>query len=168
MISDKEKQLRDSLANKEYREALAVEHVNTTLAIQIRKMRESQQWSQSDLAARLGKHQETISQWENPDYGRHTITTLKSLAATFDVALLVKFIPFSELVRDMLNLSEIRLSPPSFSEERTHISTLVSEASNFIIDTRDMDAYKPTPEDLEIPITSSTASVKVGKEWIHA
>ena len=65
MISDKERQIQDSLANKEYREALAVEHVNTTLAIQIRKMRENQnpQWKQSELADRLGKHQETISQW---------------------------------------------------------------------------------------------------------
>lgn len=116
MISDKERQLRDSLDNKEYREALATEHVNTTLAIQIRKMRENRYWRQGDLANLLGKHQETISQWENPDYGRHSITTLKALAATFDVALLVKFIPFSELVEDMVSLSEARLSPPSFSK----------------------------------------------------
>lgn len=118
MISDKERQIQESLAEKEYREALAVEHVNTTLAIQIRKMREHNQWSQSDLAERLGKHQETISQWENPDYGRYSISTLKELASAFDVALLVKFIPFSELVADMVNLSSVRLCPPTFDEER--------------------------------------------------
>jgi transcriptional regulator with XRE-family HTH domain len=132
MISDKERQIRDSLTNREYREALAVEHVNTTLAIQIRMMRENQQWKQSDLAARLGKHQETVSQWEDPDYGRHTMTTLKALAAAFDVALLVKFIPFSELVQDMVNLSETRLSPPSFSEEQYRALTSVSATSNLI------------------------------------
>ena len=110
MISEKERQIRDSLASKEYREALAIEHVNTTIAIQIRKMRENSQWSQNDLADRLGKHQQTISQWENLDYGRHSITTLKALASAFDVALLVKFIPFSELVEDMVSLSEKRLS----------------------------------------------------------
>lgn len=141
MISDKERQIQGSLANKEYREALAIEHVNTTLAIQIRKMRENRQWNQSDLADRSGKHQETISQWENPDYGRHSITTLKALAATFDVALLVKFIPFSELVEDMVSLSEIRLSPPSFSEEQHHVPALISVASNPMGDTKDMDAY---------------------------
>jgi transcriptional regulator with XRE-family HTH domain len=119
MISDKEHQIQDSLANKEYRDALAVEHVNTTLAIQIRKMREARQWNQSALAERLSKHQETISQWENPDYGRYSISTLKELASAFDVALLVKFIPFSELVEDMVHLSPIRLCPPSFDEERT-------------------------------------------------
>ncbi len=120
MISDKERQLLNSLDNKEYREALAIEHVNTTLAIQIRKMRENKQWNQSDLAECLGKHQETISQWENPDYGRYSLTTLKKLAAAFDVALLVKFIPFSELVRDMVNLSDTRLSPHSFAEEQAN------------------------------------------------
>ena len=155
MISGKERQIQDSLANKEYREALAIEHVNTTLAIQIRKMRESHQWRQNDLATLLGKHQETISQWENPDYGRHTITTLKALAATLDVALLIKFIPFSELVRDMLNLSEIRLSPPSFSEEHNHAQALVSEASNLAADTKDKDVYEVMPTD--ILTTASTA-----------
>ena len=140
MISDKERQLLDSLASNDYREALAVEHVNTTLAIQIRNMRENQQWSQNDLAGRLGKHQETISQWENPDYGRHSITTLKALAATFDVALLVKFISFSELVKDMVSLSEARLSPPSFSEEQYHTAASASVASTFMGNIEAMDA----------------------------
>lgn len=125
MISDKERQIRDSLTNQEYRKELAIEHVNTTLAIQIRKMRENHQWKQEQLADRLGKHQETISQWENSDYGRYSIMTLKELAATFDVALLVKFIPFSELVKDMADLSETRLSPPSFSDEQYHVTTSV-------------------------------------------
>ena len=132
MTSDKEKQLLASLDNKEYREALAIEHVNTTLAIQIRKMRENQnpQWSQSDLANRFGKHQTAISQWENPDYGRHSIKTLKELAGAFDVALLVKFIPFSELVKDMVSLSETRLSPPSFSEEQYHAQVPAWDTTN--------------------------------------
>lgn len=118
MISEKEKQLRDSLADKEYREALAVEHVNTTVAIQIHKMRECRHWSQSDLAEKLGKHQELISQWEDPDYGRYNIATLKAIAKAFDVALLVKFIPFSELVKDMTDLPETRLCPPNYEQDK--------------------------------------------------
>lgn len=140
MISDKERQLLNSLDTKEYREALAIEHVNTTLAIQTRMMRENHQWKQSDLAARLGKHQETVSQWESPDYGRHSMTTLKALAAAFDVALLVKFIPFSELVQDMVNLSETRLSPPSFGEEQYRALVAVSATSNLMEDVKVIDA----------------------------
>ena len=160
MISGKEKQLRDSLASKEYREALAIEHVNTTLAIQIRKMRENSQWRQSDLANCLGKHQEAISQWENPDYGRHSLTTLKSLAAAFDVALLVKFIPFSELVQDMVSLSETRLSPPSFSEERNYALTSVSVTTNLGEDTIDMDAYTLKANELVPIVNASTATIE--------
>ncbi len=159
MISDKERQIVNSLDNKEYREALAIEHVNNTLAIQIRKMRESCHWNQSELASQLGKHQETISQWENPDYGRHSITSLKALAATFDVALLVKFIPFSELIQDMVNLSETRLSPPSFSEEQFNTVTSISVVSSPINDTKDFDAYNPsTIGDIN----------KTNKELVHA
>lgn len=117
MITDKEQQIRDSFVEKAYREALAVEHVNTTLAIQIRQLREQRYGKQAALAQRLGKHQETISQWENPDYGRYSLTSLKKLAAAFDVALLVKFISFNELAKDMVNLSPARLCPSSFNDE---------------------------------------------------
>ena len=165
MISDKERQIRCSLANKEYREALAIEHVNTTLAIQIRKVRENHQWKQSELADLLGKHQETISQWENPDYGRHSIMTLKALAAIFDVALLVKFIPFSELVEDMVNLSETRLSPPSFSEELNRALTSVPLVWDTMKDITPMDANNPSLLNLDMPKTLSyTSTAPIGRE----
>jgi transcriptional regulator with XRE-family HTH domain len=169
MTSDKEKQIRDSLTSKEYREALAVEHVNTTLAIQIRNMRENRKWKQSEIATRLGKHQETISQWENPDYGRHSITTLKALAAAFDVALLVKFIPFSELVSDMVNLSATRLSPPSFSEEQYRVATSVSAASTPMNDTKDVDANSLSDfVNTLVPDTFPSTAAINSKELIHA
>lgn len=140
MISDKERQIQESLINEEYRKALAVEHVNNTLAVQIRKMRERCHWRQNDLANYLGKHQETVSQWENPDYGRYSITTLKEIAAIFDVALLVKFIPFSELFKDMVSLSETRLSPPSFTDE-VHISNKSNLPLPILANTKDSDLY---------------------------
>jgi transcriptional regulator with XRE-family HTH domain len=118
MFSDKKEQILSSLKDKEYRKELAIEHINSTLAMQIRNLREENGWKQSELAARLGKNQGNISQWEDPDYGRYSLTTLKDMATAFDVALLVKFIPFSELVEDMVNISETRLSPPGFSKEQ--------------------------------------------------
>jgi transcriptional regulator with XRE-family HTH domain len=160
MISDKEKQILDSLKDKEYREALAIEHVNTTLAMQIRNLREKNQWKQSDLADCMGKNQESISQWENPDYGRHSISTLKALAVAFDVALLVKFIPFSELVEDMINLSETRLSPPSFTEEqnRNYIIGQIDEIALDIIKNIDDDLQDYIQRTIQYT-QSSTATV---------
>lgn len=168
MTLDKEGQIQDSLVSKKYREALAIEHVNTTLAVQIHKMRENRQWSQSDLANRLGKHQETISQWENPDYGRYSISTLKELASAFDVALLVKFISFGELVADMVNLSSVRLCPPSFDEERIGaaigigITPLNKEVHPNIVSF--INSIPSTPSTL----ISGTFSIVQGKEMAYA
>jgi hypothetical protein len=43
--------------------------------------------------------QNAVSRLENPFYGKATITTLKRIAAVFDVALVVRFVPFSRLVK---------------------------------------------------------------------
>jgi transcriptional regulator with XRE-family HTH domain len=43
-------------------------------------------------------NQNSVSRLENPEYGKPTLTTLKRLAAAFDVALVVRFVPFSKLV----------------------------------------------------------------------
>jgi transcriptional regulator with XRE-family HTH domain len=168
MISDKERQIKDSLNNKEYRDSIAIEHVNTTLAIQIRKMRESRKWNQNDLASHLGKHQETISQWENPDYGRYSISTLKKLAAIFDVALLVKFVPFGELVKDMVNLTETRLSPSSFSDEQNDGAISVSDASTSIKITKDIDANSLNDFANTVPRTFPCTAATNTKELIYA
>jgi len=51
---------------------------------------------------------------ENPDYGKYSITTLLELAAAFDVALVVRFAPFSELLEWDLNSDERTLRPDSY------------------------------------------------------
>jgi hypothetical protein len=52
------------------------------------------------FADRLGiKYQNNVSaRLENPNYGKHSLTTLKKIAATCDVALVVWFVPFSRLL----------------------------------------------------------------------
>ncbi len=117
MTTDRAKQLWEGLEDLEYRREFSAD-VGTGLAFQIRMLRESRGWTQERLANLTGKQQETISQWENPNYGSYTLNSLKSLAAAFDVALIVRFAPFSELIDWSVNLTPARLSPPSFEEER--------------------------------------------------
>ena len=128
MATNKRQQLLNSLENEEYRREYAAD-VGTGLAFQIHLLREKRKWTQEDLATRMGKRQETISQWENPTYGRYTLNTLKELAAAFDVALTVRFIPFSELVDWSVNLDPERLAPKSFEEERRAEKETVSRMS---------------------------------------
>jgi hypothetical protein len=69
-------------------------------------------------------NQNAISRLESPDYGKPTLTTLKRLAGAMDVALIVRLIPFSELIdwvsgtrRVDFGLSTQSLAVPSFAAE---------------------------------------------------
>lgn len=118
MLTGKQRQFLDTLDDQEYRTIFNEEQVGTALAFQIRHLREARGMTQEDLARATDKAQETISQWENPSYGRYTMSTLKQLAGAFDVALLVRFVSFGELANWTVELDQSRLSPPTYEEER--------------------------------------------------
>ena len=69
------------------------------IAFQIRALRDQEGMSQTELADALGTSQTAVHRFESPSKGRPTITTLKKIAAVFDVGLEVRFIPFSKLAR---------------------------------------------------------------------
>lgn len=131
---DKYQRIWESLKDVEYRREYSAD-IGTGLAFQIKLLREKNGWTQDRLAGLTGKQQETISQWENPDYGNYTLNTLKSLASAFDVALIVKFAPFSELAKWMSALTPERLAPPSFGEEAQAAGRLFAETFNHESDT---------------------------------
>ena len=114
----------EALADKEYRDLYVAEHIRAGIAFQIRAMREDRGWTQSELGQRAqGMAQETISQLEDPDYGRLTLRTLRRLASALDVALIVRFAPFSDLIDWIVNLTPQRLAPPSFDDELQSAAT---------------------------------------------
>src|SRR5688572_2159263 len=80
------------------RQRFVESHLTKTVAHQIRSMREMSKLTQEELADKIGTTQNGVYRLESPDYGRFTLTTLKRVAAAFDVALVVRFVPFSELV----------------------------------------------------------------------
>ena len=124
MITDKRQQLFETLKEREYRRAFAAD-IGTGLAFQIRLMREDRGWTKEELARRIDKRLETISQWENPNYGRYTLKTLTELANAYDVALIVRFAAFSELVDLLASLTPERLAPPAFDKDiRRHTGSM--------------------------------------------
>ncbi len=69
-------------------------------------------------------NQNAISRLESPNRGRPTITTLKRLAETMDVALVVRFVPFSKLTKWLSGTPYIEeglctetLAVPKFEDE---------------------------------------------------
>lgn len=138
---DKRQQIWESLKNKEYREAFSSD-VGTGLAFQVRLMREHLGWKQEQLGEKTAKAQPTIAQLENPDYGRFSLDSLKRLANAFDVALMVRFVPFSELVDWTVGLTPERLIPPSFGEEEKYrVVASAPTVPNSVGNTKDEDAY---------------------------
>ena len=111
------KGLVEELQNKKFRDAYVAEHVKTSVPIQIYILREQRHWNQTQLAERAKTTQTVISRLEDPDYGRLSISSLLKLASAFDVALLVKFVPFTRLFEEFEDTSPEALSAKSFSEE---------------------------------------------------
>jgi hypothetical protein len=116
----KRKSLVNELSNPVYRHAFTEAHAKDTIAFQINAMRESRGWTQGQLAIEAfgdQKLQSMISRYEDPDYGKYSISTLLNLAKVFDVGLVVRFAPFSEVVDWDLSKSGPTLDPPPFAKD---------------------------------------------------
>lgn len=116
-IINRRNKIINELKNKEYRDAFAVEQIDTGIPFQVQALREQRGWTQKDLGIHSDMAQETISRIEDPNYGKLTLKTLKRLASAFDVGLMVRFVPFSEIVKWELNLSPGSLRVLSFNED---------------------------------------------------
>src|SRR5688572_15007518 len=98
LISSTVTKLWKKMRNKEYRDSFVAADLSNTVAAQIHSLREKHEWTQSQLAEKTGMKQSRISALEDPDYENFEIKTLRRLAAAFDVGLMVRFVPFSELL----------------------------------------------------------------------
>lgn len=116
--SVKTQQIANSLDDKEYAHAFVDSEITTLLPFQIREMRKERDWSQTKLAEMTGQNQKTISDFENPNYARYSLSSLKRLAEAFDVALIVRFAPFSELVDWASNLSPEKFRVPARTKDK--------------------------------------------------
>lgn len=105
------------LARKGYRDAYVSQHIKRGLATQIRGMREDRDWTQAELAAKLETKQPAIARLEDEDYGQYSLQTLTNVASAFDVALMVRFVPFSEMLRYTTNLTPDHFAPVDFERD---------------------------------------------------
>src|SRR5205807_1878719 len=108
-------------------------HLNKGLSFQIRGLRDREGWNQQTLAEKLGSNQNAVSRLENPNYGRATITTLKKTAAAFDVALIVRFVPFSQLI-DWV--SGIPFVDPGLNPDTLEVPSFRAELEAGVLDER--------------------------------
>jgi transcriptional regulator with XRE-family HTH domain len=107
--------------SKAYRDAYVSADIADTITAQMIALRKKHGWSQKELAERANMKQSRISAIEDPEYENISIATLKRLASVFDVALTVRFIPFSELAHWVHHLSPVKLALKCF-----HVDSLTA------------------------------------------
>ena len=103
--------------SKKYREEFVASQVKRGIPFQIRALMKEKKFSQERLASLSGLTQGVVSRAGNPNYGNLTLNTIIRIAAGFDVAFVGRFVPFSELGRWFINLSEESVRISTFSEE---------------------------------------------------
>jgi len=145
----RKEQLIALLRDKDFRDHFTVDQIFEFLALQVRELREKREWTQAELGAKAGMQQVQVSRLENPDYTGSKITTLGKLANAFDVALIVRFAPFSELADWLTGLSTADFEPASFAEESSGLkygtqitASLVPSAAAPYSEIADIDAYR--------------------------
>lgn len=111
------------LRNKRYRDAFVASRVRNWIAYQIRTIREQRGWSQVKFGEKIGKPQSVISRLEDPNYGKLTLQTLFDVAATLNVALVIKFVDFSSFLRQTADVS-----PEAMMVEEYKKTTSASES----------------------------------------
>lgn len=116
-MSDLIEKLRNDFQSEDYRHSYAEECLNTSIATQIKVLREQRKMTQGKLAESTGMKQPRLSVLEDANYSSWSINTLKRLARAFDLALSVKFEAFSDVILDFEGLSREALERPSFGND---------------------------------------------------
>ena len=108
----------EEIKDTETRQLHVAAQIRVGVPLQLRAMRESRGWTQERLAKTIGTTQNSVSRLESPQYGRATISTLLRVAEAFDVALIVRFVPFSDFADVVTGMSVDSVAVPSFSEDK--------------------------------------------------
>ena len=115
-------QLWEKMRDKPYRDTFVAAHLSTNIAAQIQTIREQRGWTKKKLAQEAGMSPSRITVMEDPSYEKFTLTTLKRLASAFDVALIARFAPFSDLVNWVAELTPEKLETSEFERDSLHLS----------------------------------------------
>lgn len=121
--------LFSKLHNSEYRKAFVASQINMGIPFQLRALLRDSRWTQQELAGRADMRQPRISAMLKPGGAKFTLETLRRLAEAFDVGLMVKFVPFSELAQWSYEFDPDGFHVASFDAEMGEIIGSVARAT---------------------------------------
>lgn len=109
--------LREEFREPEARHDYADMFLDSSIALQIKALRQQRGWTQEELAERASLKQSQISAMEQATFSSWTVKTLRKLAKAFDLALTVRLESFGWLLDDALSVSRKELERPSFEQD---------------------------------------------------
>lgn len=123
-MSERSKLISRLLRDRKARFAYIKAKLGVLVPSQIRALRfRSGMLRQTDLAKSAAMQQSRISMLETPGASNVTIETLASLAAVFKVGLVVKFVPFSEMLRWENSFSQDSFNVLPLNEDTDFLSS---------------------------------------------
>lgn len=126
-MADKGESLWSKLSERGYRGEFSGAILKRLVSLQIRAIRKSLGMTQEELALKAEITQGVVSRAEDPNYGNLTLNNIGRIAAGLDRAVICKFVPFSELVSFLDNLSEEQFEKlPDFENENRERSRSVT------------------------------------------
>lgn len=120
-------------ANRAARDAYVRAEVTTALAQQIRALRVQRGWSQKDLALHLNTTQAVVSRFEDPSYGRLSLSTLFDLSRAFDTGLNVCFESLVTMLQRTFHPSAEHRKVPSFDEESEGVRFFAEQPHKHVV-----------------------------------
>ena len=137
-MSEFHSSLEDELRqeDEEYRYAYAEDFLNTSVATQIRVIREQRGLTQEELAQKIGTKQACVSRLENVNYSAWKTETLRKIARALNVRLKITFETFGSLVDEAETFSRKNLERPAFKDDpRFHGREAASTQAQSTIET---------------------------------
>lgn len=110
-----------AIMTKQERYELLARRIPQIIAIQVRLMRQERGWTLKETATRADLSWPTICKIEHARMPL-SLSTLQKLAAAFEVALIVRFCSWGELVISGLDISVRELCPTPFTKDTEFIN----------------------------------------------
>jgi transcriptional regulator with XRE-family HTH domain len=116
-MSERSKLINKLKTSRDSRESYVRAKLRVLLPSQLRALRLRNCMSQPALAAASGMKQSRISAMEQPGKTNFNLETVVRMAATFKVGLVVKFVPFSEMLKWENEFSQDEFNPVTIEED---------------------------------------------------
>ena len=118
-----------SFKKKAFRDSYVSGRVRTSIALQIRELRQRLGLTQKEFAKKIGKGQTAVSRLESTDYGRVTVQTLLDIAETLNIAVVVRFASFDEFLRHHSDLTPAALAVETYNQTIERFAMLATLAT---------------------------------------